>query len=83
MLLDAPELEGPYGKAHILSEERADDYKWELEDHDIDSVRIWFSRVYVPDWRKLERVFQTFHNMIEDEGHLEEGIRKNLKEVLA
>ena len=32
-----------------------DDYKSELEDHDVDSVRLWFSRVYVPDWRKLAR----------------------------
>jgi heterodisulfide reductase subunit A len=83
MLLEAPEHEGPYGNAHILSEERADDYKWELEDYDVDSVRMWFSRVYVPDWRKLERVFQTFHNMIDDEGPLEEDIRESLKEELS
>jgi heterodisulfide reductase subunit A len=82
MLLEAPEHEGPYGSAHILSEERADDYKWELEDHDVDSVRLWFSRVYVPDWRKLERVFKTFHDMIDDEGPLEDDVRENLKEEL-
>jgi len=83
MLLEAPEHEGPYGSAHVVAEERADDYKWELEDHDVDSVRIWFSRAYVPDWRKLERVFQTFHDMIEDEGPVEDGIRESLKEELA
>jgi len=82
MFLEAPEHEGPYGNAHILSEERADDYKWELEDHDVDSVRMWFSRVYVPDWRKLERVFQTFHDMIEDEGPVEDEVRKSLLEKL-
>ncbi|UCD45560.1 MAG: hydrogenase iron-sulfur subunit [Candidatus Bathyarchaeota archaeon] len=80
MLLEAPEHEGPYGSAHGVSEERADDYKWELEDYDVDSVRLWFSRVYVPDWRKLERVFRTFHNMIEDEGPLEEEVRESLRE---
>jgi heterodisulfide reductase subunit A len=80
MLLEAPEHEGPYGSAHVISEERADDYKWELEDHDVDSVRMWFSRVYVPDWRKLERVFRTFHNMIEDEGPLDDEVREQLKE---
>ena len=79
MLLEAPEHEGPYGEAHVISESRADDYKWELEDYDIDSVRLWFSRIYVPDWRKLERVFKTFHSMIEDEGPVEEQVRKNLK----
>jgi len=79
MLLEAPEHEGPYGRAHIISEERADDYKWELEDYDVDSVRLWFSRVYVPDWRKLERVFKTFHDMIEDEGPLDDDTRENLK----
>jgi heterodisulfide reductase subunit A len=54
----------------------------EHEDHDVDSVRMWFSRVYVPDWRKLERVFRTFHSMIEDEGPLEDDVRKSLKEEL-
>jgi len=80
MLLEAPEHEGPYGAAHVISEERADDYRWELEDHGVDSVRLWFSRVYVPDWRKLERVFRTFHDMIEDEGPLDGETRTRLKE---
>jgi hypothetical protein len=43
-------------------------------------MRIWFSRVYVPDWRKLERVFRTFYNMIEDEGPLDDEVREQLKE---
>jgi len=80
MLLEAPEHEGPYGEAHVISEKRADDYKWELDDLDVDSVRLWFSRVYVPDWRKLERVFRTFHMMIEDEGPLDEEVREELRE---
>lgn len=80
MLLEAPEHEGPYGSAHVISEERADDYRWELEDYDVDSVRLWFSRVYVPDWRKLERIFKTFHNMIEEEGPLDDETRASLKE---
>jgi heterodisulfide reductase subunit A len=82
MFLEAPEHEGPFGNAHVISEARADDYKWELEDFDVDSVRMWFSRVYVPDWRKLERVFRTFHSMIEDEGPLEDDVRESLKEEL-
>jgi len=80
MLLEAPEHEGPYGSAHVISEKRADDYRWELEDHDVDSVRLWFSRAYVPDWRKLEIVFRTFNDMIEDEGPLEEETRASLRE---
>ena len=82
MLLEAPEHEGPYGSAHVVSEERAEEYKWELEDHDVDSVRLWFSRAYVPDWRKLEMVFRTFHSMIDDEGPLEDEVRKSLREEL-
>ncbi|RJS87523.1 hydrogenase iron-sulfur subunit, partial [Candidatus Bathyarchaeota archaeon] len=82
MLLEAPEHEGPYGKAHVISEERADDYRWELEDHGVDSVRLWYSRVYVPDWRKLKKVFTTFHDMIADEGPLDEETRIQLREEL-
>jgi heterodisulfide reductase subunit A len=79
MLLEAPEHEGPYGRAHVVSEERAENYKWELEDHGVDSVRLWFSRVYVPDWRKLEKVFKTFHSLIEGEGPLSEEVRLQLE----
>jgi len=81
MLLEAPEHEGPYGRAHVVSEERAEDYKWKLEDHGVDSVRLWFSRVYVPDWRKLEKVFKTFHSLIEGEGPLSEEVRSQLKKI--
>ena len=45
----------------------------------MNSVRLWFSRAHVPDWRKLERVFKAFHGMIEDEGLLDDETRENLK----
>ena len=82
MLLEAPEHEGPYGRAHAISEERAEMYRWELEDHGIDSVRLWFSRIYIPDWRKLEKVFKTFHSTIEGEGPLDPETRADLRKKL-
>lgn len=83
MLLEAPEHEGPYGSAHVLSEKRIDEYRWELEDDDVDSSRVWFSRVYVPDWRKLERVFRTFHDIVDGEGPLDEDVRERLRGELS
>jgi heterodisulfide reductase subunit A len=80
MALEAPEHEGPYGHAHVISEERIDEYRWEIEDEDVDSSRVWFSRVYVPDWRKLERVFNTFHEIVDGEGPLDEEVREELLE---
>jgi heterodisulfide reductase subunit A len=80
MALEAPEHEGPYGHAHVLSEERIDEYRWDVEDDDVDSSRIWFSRVYVPDWRKLELVFKTFNDIVEGEGPLDEEVRETLLE---
>ena len=80
MALEAPEHEGPYGHAHVLSEERIDEYRWDIEDDDVDSSRVWFSRAYVPDWRKLERVFVTFHDIVEGEGPLEDDVREALLE---
>ena len=79
MLLEAPAHEGPYGRAHVIAEERADEYRWALEDHGVDSSRVWFSRVYVPDWRKLEKVFRTFHDIVDGEGPLDEGVRVKLR----
>jgi len=83
MLLEAPAHEGPYGHAHVLAEERADEYRWALEDHGVDSSRMWFSRVYVPDWRKLERVFKTFNDIIDGEGTIDEGARAKIREELS
>ena len=80
MALEAPEHEGPYGHAHVISEERIDEYRWDIEDDDVDSSRVWFSRVYVPDWRKLERVFKTFHEIVESEGSLDDDVRETLLE---
>ena len=80
MALEAPEHEGPYGHAHVISEERIDEYRWDIEDEDVDSSRVWFSRVYVPDWRKLERVFMTFHDIVDGEGPLEDDVRETLLE---
>ncbi len=78
MALESPEHEGPYGHAHVISEERIDEYRWEIEDEDVDSSRLWFSRVYVPDWRKLQRVFTTFHDIVDGEGPLDDDIRETL-----
>lgn len=80
MALEAPSHEGPYGHAHVISEERLDEYRWEIEDEDVDSSRLWFSRVYVPDWRKLKRVFTTFHDMVTGEGPLDDDVRETLIE---
>jgi heterodisulfide reductase subunit A len=80
MALESPEHEGPFGKAHIISEERIDEYRWDIEDEDVDSSRLWFSRVYVPDWRKLELVFNTFHDIVEGEGPLDDDVREILRQ---
>jgi heterodisulfide reductase subunit A len=82
MVLEAPEKEGPYGRAHVISEQRVEGYKYDLEDHGVDSLRLWYSRVFVPDWRKLEKVFKTYDIMIRDEGPLEPETRKKLLEEL-
>jgi heterodisulfide reductase subunit A len=83
MTLEAPEHEGPHGHAHVLSEEMIDEYRWDIEDDDVDSSRVWFSRVYVPDWRKLERVFNTFHDIVDGEGPLDDDVRDVLMEQFA
>ena len=78
MALEAPEKEGPFGRAHVISENRIEDYKYGIEDYDIDSLRLWYSRVFVPDWRKLEKIFKTYDTLIKDEGPLEPEATKRL-----
>ena len=82
MLLEAPEKEGPHGKAHLISEKRFEEYRYDIEDHDVDGTRLWYSRVFVPDWRKLEKVFKTFDAMIRDEGPVAPETRKKLRKEL-
>jgi heterodisulfide reductase subunit A len=78
MLLEAPEEVGALGKAHAIAEERAENYMLSLEDYGIDSLRLWFSKIYVPDWRKLSIIFTNFDEMIKDENPIDPEIRKNL-----
>ena len=78
MILEAPEKEGPFGKAHIIAEDRIMEYRDMMEDYGIDGIRLWFSRVYVPDWRKLAKIFKTFETIIKDEGHLEKEVKREL-----
>ncbi|MCD6263468.1 4Fe-4S binding protein [Candidatus Bathyarchaeota archaeon] len=82
MLLEAPTKEGPFGEAHAIAEKRAEDYTWEIEDYGIDSMRLWFSRIYVPDWMKIVKVFETFDRTIKDLGPINLETRRGLLKEL-
>jgi len=80
MLLEAPE-EGPMGQIHLLAEKKAEEYSNLLSEIDLDlPVRLWFSKVYVPDWRKLVNIFHTFDTIVKDEGKLNLELRNGIKE---
>lgn len=82
MLLEAPDEVGALGKAHAIAEERAEDYMVCLEDYEIDSFRLWFSKIYVPDWRKLSIIFSNFDDMIKDEEPIDTKTRHKLLSFL-
>jgi heterodisulfide reductase subunit A len=84
MFLEAPEEEGPVPEAHKAAEKLIEEYQEVLEDdYDLDSSRLWFSRIFVPDWRKLATVFDAFHQMIDDLGPLTEEERESLMKAWA
>jgi len=79
MFLEAPVEEGPVPEAHKAAEKLIEEYQEVLEvDYDLDSSRLWFSRIFVPDWRKLATVFDACHQMIDDLGSLTDDERKTL-----
>ncbi len=78
MLIEAPE-EGPLGRAHVLAEEKAKRYIEELEGYDdAFTFRLWFSKTYVPDWRKLAETFKTFDAIIRGEGPITLETRRKI-----
>ncbi|UCD73245.1 MAG: hydrogenase iron-sulfur subunit [Candidatus Bathyarchaeota archaeon] len=78
MFLEAPE-EGPLGKAHLIASKRVEGYIQELENLDeAFTFRLWFSKVYVPDWRKLAHTFETFDKIIKGEGSIDLETRRRL-----
>lgn len=82
MFLEAPEEEGPVPEAHKAAEKLFEEYQEVLEDdYDLDSSRLWFSRIFVPDWRKLATVFDSFHQMIDDLGPLTDEERQELMQA--
>lgn len=82
MMLEAPPEEGPLGAVHEVAEKKAKEFQSKLEDYDIEGLRLWFSKIYVPDWRKLASLFNTFVYTIEDLGSIEESVRAELKSYL-
>ena len=82
MVLESPEKEGPFGKAHIISEERMKNYMRDLGKSNVHRIRLRFSRVFVPDWRKLEMLFNVYDEIIRDKGPIKSEVRKQLFEKL-
>jgi len=81
MLLEAPG-EGPMGRIHLLAKKKADEYSNLLSEIDPDlPVRLWFSKVYVPDWRKLVNIFHTFDIIVKDEGKLSQDLRNRINQA--
>jgi hypothetical protein len=67
------------GKAHLIASKRVENYIQELENLDeAFTFRLWFSKVYVPDWRKLAHTFETFDKIIEGEGSIDPETRRRL-----
>lgn len=78
MFIEAPE-EGPLGRAHLLAAERTKGYIEELEGHDeAFTFRLWFSKTYVPDWKKLAETFKTFDAIIRGEGPITPETRRKI-----
>jgi len=78
MFIEAPE-EGPLGRAHLLAAERTKGYIEELEGrYEVFTFRLWFSKTYVPDWKKLAETFKTFDAIIRGEGPLTPKARRRI-----
>jgi heterodisulfide reductase subunit A len=82
MMLEAPPEVGALGRAHQIAAERAENYMFDLDEYGIGPQRLWFSKIFVPDWRKLEGLFKSFDGIITDEGPIDPEIRDSLMERL-
>jgi len=73
---------GPLSKASKITEKRLTEISEALDNSGIDSLRLWFSAVYIPDFRKLASTFTNFVSTIAEMGAIDENVRRKiLKEI--
>jgi len=79
---DAHKGAGPLSGASKITEKRLSEISEALDEGGIDSLRLWFSAVYIPDFRKLANTFSNFVSTIAEMGPIDEGARKKILEEI-
>jgi coenzyme F420-reducing hydrogenase delta subunit len=76
-------IEGEHDIDEKFTRERMDDFKDELDDLGIDSMRLYYNLVQLPAYKNIARIFELYTTTIDDLGPVEPEIIEELREKLA
>lgn len=75
-------IEGQHDIDERFMKQRIQKFMPSLEDHGIESVRIWYSLVMLPAYKKMAGIFSELAFMIQDLGPVSEETRSAIKQKL-
>ena len=75
-------IEGEHDIDERFTRERIDDFKDELDDMDIDSMRLYYNLVELPAYKNIARIFELYTSTIDDLGPLEPEVIGEVREKM-
>jgi len=75
-------IEGEHDIDEKFTRERMDEFKDELDDLGIDSMRLYYNLVQLPAYKNIARIFELYTTTIDDLGPVEPEIIEELRERL-
>ncbi|UCH57498.1 MAG: 4Fe-4S binding protein, partial [Candidatus Bathyarchaeota archaeon] len=75
-------IEGEHDIDERFTRERIDSYKDELDDIDIDSMRLYYNLVQLPSYKNIARIFELYTSTIDDLGPIEPDALEAVRERL-
>jgi heterodisulfide reductase subunit A len=75
-------IEGDHDIDESFSRERMDEIRDDLEDFDIDGMRLYYNLVQLPAYKNIARIFDLYTTTIEDLGPVEPGALEVVRERL-
>jgi len=75
-------IEGEHDIDERFTRERISDFKDELDDMDIDSMRLYYNLVELPAYKNIARIFELYTSTIDDLGPLEPEVVEEVREKL-
>jgi heterodisulfide reductase subunit A len=82
LLIEGAKGSGSCFKACEITGDRIREYKRSLRGYGIEPLRLAFSEIFIPSFRKLAELFSTFVSILNEKGKINEDVRTKIRKDL-